>query len=43
MDGRKGAVVALDPRNGEVLAMVSRPTFDPACSRPHSPPGLERR
>jgi len=29
MEGRKGSVVALDPRNGEVLAMVSRPTFDP--------------
>jgi penicillin-binding protein 2 len=29
MDGRKGAVVALDPRTGEVLAMVSRPAFDP--------------
>lgn len=29
MMDRKGAVVALDPRNGEVLAMVSRPTFDP--------------
>ena len=29
LDGRKGAIVALDPRNGEVLAMVSRPTFDP--------------
>ncbi len=26
---RAGAVVALDPRNGEVLAMVSHPTFDP--------------
>ncbi|MBF2077546.1 MAG: penicillin-binding protein 2 [Synechococcales cyanobacterium T60_A2020_003] len=26
---RMGAIVALDPRNGEVLAMVSRPTFDP--------------
>jgi penicillin-binding protein 2 len=26
---RPGAVVALDPRNGEVLAMVSRPTPDP--------------
>ena len=26
---KNGAVVALDPRNGEVLAMVSRPTFDP--------------
>jgi penicillin-binding protein 2 len=29
MDGKRGAVIALDPRNGEVLAMVSRPTFDP--------------
>ena len=27
--GRNGAVVVLDPRNGEVLAMVSNPTFDP--------------
>jgi len=26
---RQGALVAIDPRNGEVLAMVSRPTFDP--------------
>ncbi|MBS1855489.1 MAG: penicillin-binding protein 2 [Acidobacteria bacterium] len=29
IDHRNGAVVALDPRNGEVLAMVSRPAFDP--------------
>ena len=29
MDDKRGAVVALDPRNGEVLAMVSRPAFDP--------------
>jgi penicillin-binding protein 2 len=29
MDGKRGAVVALDPRSGEILAMVSRPTFDP--------------
>jgi penicillin-binding protein 2 len=29
MEDRKGAVVALDPRTGEVLAMVSRPAFDP--------------
>jgi penicillin-binding protein 2 len=28
MENRRGAVVALDPRNGEVLAMVSRPAFD---------------
>jgi penicillin-binding protein 2 len=29
MEGKRGAVVALDPRSGEVLAMVSRPAFDP--------------
>jgi penicillin-binding protein 2 len=29
MAGRNGAIVAMDPRNGEILAMVSRPTFDP--------------
>jgi penicillin-binding protein 2 len=29
MDGRVGALVAIDHRNGEILAMVSRPTFDP--------------
>src|ERR1700756_3777799 len=29
LEGKNGAVVALDPRNGEILAMVSRPTFDP--------------
>jgi penicillin-binding protein 2 len=27
--GRRGALVALDPNNGEVLALVSKPGFDP--------------
>jgi penicillin-binding protein 2 len=26
---REGAIVAMDPRNGEILAMVSHPSFDP--------------
>jgi penicillin-binding protein 2 len=26
---RNGAIVAMDPRTGEILAMASRPTFDP--------------
>ena len=29
MENKVGAVVALDPRNGEILAMVSRPAYDP--------------
>ena len=29
LGGRRGAVVAFDPRNGEILAMVSQPAFDP--------------
>lgn len=27
--GRRGAIVALDPNNGEILAMVSQPGFNP--------------
>jgi penicillin-binding protein 2 len=26
---RNGAIVAMDPRNGEILALVSRPSYDP--------------
>jgi penicillin-binding protein 2 len=29
LNGHNGAIVAMDPHTGEVLAMVSRPTFDP--------------
>src|SRR5256712_1979761 len=29
LEGREGAIVAMDPRTGEVLAIASRPTFDP--------------
>lgn len=29
LGGRRGAIVAMDPRTGEVLAMVSQPSFDP--------------
>jgi penicillin-binding protein 2 len=27
--GKRGAVVAIDPKNGEVLAMASQPSYDP--------------
>jgi len=29
MEGKKGAVVALDPRNGEILVFYSSPSYDP--------------
>ncbi|MGI9271615.1 MAG: penicillin-binding protein 2 [Woeseiaceae bacterium] len=29
LEGQRGAVVAIDPQNGEILALVSAPTFDP--------------
>ena len=29
MEGKLGAVVAIEPRTGQILAMVSSPTFDP--------------
>lgn len=29
LQGRRGAAVALDPRTGEILALVSAPSFDP--------------
>ncbi len=29
MEGKNGAMVAMDPHTGEILAMVSRPNFDP--------------
>ncbi len=29
LQGRRGAVVAIDPENGDILALVSSPNFDP--------------
>ena len=29
LEGKNGAIVAMDPHTGEILAMVSRPSFDP--------------
>jgi penicillin-binding protein 2 len=29
LEGKPGAIVAMDPRTGEILAMASRPAFDP--------------
>src|SRR5690606_30896283 len=33
---QQGSVVALDPRTGAILAMVSHPTYDPAALAVHS-------
>ena len=30
MQGKKGAIVAIEPATGEILAMVSSPTYDPS-------------
>jgi penicillin-binding protein 2 len=29
LEGKNGAIVAMDPHNGEILAMASRPSYDP--------------
>jgi peptidoglycan glycosyltransferase len=36
LGGRKGSVVALDPRTGAVLAMVDYPTYDPSALASHN-------
>ncbi|KGN41653.1 peptidoglycan D,D-transpeptidase FtsI family protein [Knoellia aerolata] len=35
LDGRKGAAVALNPSTGEILAMVSNPSYNPATLSGH--------
>ncbi len=37
LGNRRGAVVALDPRTGAILAMVTSPTFDPSLLTSHDP------
>jgi peptidoglycan glycosyltransferase len=37
LGGRRGSVVALDPRSGAVLALVSSPSYDPNVLSSHNP------
>jgi penicillin-binding protein A len=37
LNGRAGAVAALDPRTGEVLALVANPSYDPNPLSSHDP------
>ncbi|NLC56750.1 MAG: penicillin-binding protein 2 [Armatimonadetes bacterium] len=41
--GRVGAAVAIDPRNGDVLALASSPTFDPTLFTRRVPPALYQK
>lgn len=37
LEGQRGAVVALDPTTGEILALASRPSYDPNKLSSHHP------
>ncbi len=39
----KAAIIAIDPRNGEILAMASRPAFDPNIFSGRVPPAVWKK
>lgn len=40
LNGRRGAVVALDPRTGAILALASSPSYDPTTLSSHDPKAI---
>jgi peptidoglycan glycosyltransferase len=40
--GRRGAVVALNPQTGAILALVTAPSYDPSKLTTHDPRGIQR-
>jgi penicillin-binding protein A len=42
LGGRPGAVAAVDPRTGDVLALVANPTYDPNPLSSHDPEQIRR-
>ena len=42
LGSRKGAIVALDPTSGQIVAMVSKPSFDPNLLSQHSSEGQQQ-
>ena len=40
--GHRGAVVALNPRTGAILALVSQPSYDPSVLTTHNTPQIQR-
>jgi penicillin-binding protein A len=42
LGGRPGAVAAIDPRTGEVLALVAHPTYDPNALSSHDGDAIRR-
>src|SRR3954447_23598645 len=42
MSGKRGAVVAINPQTGAILAMVSTPSYDPTPLAVHDPAAIQR-